>query len=134
MEEKSLHPDVRRFQQFVGSHPKLKQALRENKGSLQDWYEKWALLGEDDPFWDDYKREDAGDDKKEDLDESNDGSKKEWMNQFMHMVNTVNWDQVNGHIHQLNGAIGNIQNLVQQFQDMKKSNAGPKNTFPFLKD
>ncbi|MBM7552880.1 YlbD family protein [Thalassobacillus pellis] len=129
MEGKSLHPNVEQFREFVNRHPKVKHELRNNKKVMQDYYEKWLLLGEEDPFWESFSET------KTEKSAEKDTGKKEWMSQFVQMVDQVNWNNINGHIHQLNGALGNLQNLVQQFQEMKQKSQGPKsNSFPFIKD
>ncbi|WP_051353102.1 spore coat protein YlbD [Thalassobacillus devorans] len=130
MDRNKLHPSVEQFREFVNTHPKLKSELRNDRKKLQEYYEKWLLLGEDDPFFDEYRStHDSGETKNKSTD------KKEWMNQFVQMVDQVNWDNINGHIHHLNGALGNLQTLVKQFQEMKTSSKGHhSNQFPFLKD
>ncbi|GGC80425.1 hypothetical protein GCM10007216_08730 [Thalassobacillus devorans] len=131
MVSNKLHPSVEQFREFVNKHPKLKKELRSNRESLQHYYEKWLLLGEDDPFFDDYRSDDHHDQSQE----KKSTDKKEWMNQFVQMVDQVNWENINGHIHHLNGALGNLETLVKQFQEMKNSPKGPgNNNFPFLKD
>ncbi|MFG6116783.1 spore coat protein YlbD [Halobacillus sp. MO56] len=129
MDRNKLHPSVEQFRNFVNDHPKLKSELRNDRKKLQEYYEKWLLLGEDDPIFDDYRTDD------DQQRETKSTDKKEWMNQFVQMVDQVNWDNINGHIHHLNGALGNLQTLVKQFQEMKSSSKGNhSNNFPFLKD
>lgn len=52
-----LHPSIKSFKLFINNHPKLLKEIRANGYSWQTYYEKWALLGEDDLFWEAYKAE-----------------------------------------------------------------------------
>lgn len=52
-----LHPSVAAFKAFVNRHPKLLEEIRKSGRGWQEFYEKWAILDEDDPFWDEYKTE-----------------------------------------------------------------------------
>lgn len=50
-----LHPSVAAFKNFVNRHPKLLEEIRKSGRGWQEFYEKWAILDEDDPFWKDLK-------------------------------------------------------------------------------
>ncbi|WP_345238765.1 YlbD family protein [Pontibacillus salipaludis] len=139
----NLHPSVAEFKEFTGRYPKLIKHVRDHRESWQPYYEKWVLLGEDDPYWNQFtegneqgKTNDQQTEGKEDHDSTNN---KEMMGQFMNMIENVDLNKVQGHIQQLNGAISNIQNLVGQFQEMKKTNptkgnAPKKSPFGFGRD
>lgn len=127
MSGKDLHPSVQQFKDFANKHPKLVKEVKDQGASWQPYYEKWVLLGEEDSFWDPYREEEAvqfknPEEKKEE--ESSEGNNQEFMGQLMSMVDKVDLNKVQEHIHQLNGAVQNIQSLVGQFQDMKKQLPG----------
>ncbi|MCD5322561.1 MULTISPECIES: YlbD family protein [Pontibacillus] len=129
-----LHPSVAEFKEFVGRYPKLIQEVRQKGESWQPYYEKWVLLGEEDPYWEQFnqpteqQKANTQDVEQEQEEDNDSGKNKEMMGQFMNMIENVDLNKVQGHIQQLNGAISNIQNLVGQFQDMKKTNPSKGNT------
>ncbi|WP_138415053.1 YlbD family protein [Aquibacillus sediminis] len=121
MTNKNLHPSIQEFKAFVKKHPGLIKEVKRNGESWQDYYEKWVLLGEDDPSWEKYKHESNTTEQNSPSKESDTKKdKQELIQQFMKMVENVDLNKVEGHINQLNGAISNIQTLVGQFQEVKK--------------
>ncbi|UFU00915.1 YlbD family protein [Radiobacillus kanasensis] len=122
---KDLHPSIQEFKQFVERHPDLIKEVRKSGKGWQPHYEKWILLGEDDPSWEKYKSNSTqkrpGQKKKESKAK---GSSQEKLNKLMKMVENVDLDKMEGHINQLNGAVGNIQKLFGQFQDAKRQFSG----------
>ncbi|MFC7321446.1 spore coat protein YlbD [Halobacillus campisalis] len=111
----NLHPSVQKFKAFVKQHPHIKDHLRKNHGLIQSYYEKWMILGEDDPFWDTLP------------DVKNEGkmSKKEWMKQFGVLLQEIDWEDVSKHIDDLNGAIGQIQQIISNVQQDKQERRPP---------
>ncbi|MFG6149029.1 spore coat protein YlbD [Halobacillus sp. B23F22_1] len=122
MSEHNLHPSVQKFKAFVNRHPSLKQQVRKDHTRIQHYYEKWMILGEDDPYWDEV----SGEDQKERL------TKKEWMRQFGDLLQEIDWEDVSKHIDDLNGAIGQIQQLISNVQQEKqKTERRPPIQFPY---
>lgn len=102
MSTNSLHPSVQRFKDFVDDHPKVKEQLRKNHKLIQSYYEKWILLGENDPFWDSLpavKKEASH-------------NKIDWFKQLGELMEDIDWKEVSRHIDELNGAIGQFQQLI----------------------
>ncbi|MBM7572258.1 YlbD family protein [Aquibacillus albus] len=124
MGKKDLHPSIEEFKTFVKKHPGLIKHVRSGNESWQTYYEKWVLLGEDDPSWEKYKekKKSSKEGEKAETTESK-KDKSDIMNQIMNMVENVDLDKVEGHINQLNGAITNIQSLIGQFQNVRKNNS-----------
>ncbi|WP_181348941.1 spore coat protein YlbD [Thalassobacillus sp. CUG 92003] len=114
MAEKQLHPTVMEFKQFVMKHPKLKAHIRKQHQSLQTYYEKWLLLGEDDSFWDEFK----GDSKEKTKDASSQKN-SEWMKQFTKLLQDIDWKNVSKHVEDINGALNNFQNIINDMQQKK---------------
>ncbi|MFC7061323.1 spore coat protein YlbD [Halobacillus seohaensis] len=115
MSEHNLHPSVQKFKKFVNEHPDVKSQLRENHKLIQSYYEKWMILGEDDPFWTDLPQE-----------EEENGlrlTKKEWMKQFSNLLQEINWEDVSKHIEDLNGAIDQIQEIISKVQHENRDSA-----------
>ncbi|WP_101843775.1 spore coat protein YlbD [Halobacillus sp. Marseille-P3879] len=122
MSEHNLHPSVQKFRDFVKRHPAVKEQMRKDHKRIQDFYEKWMILGEDDPYWKEFSQESP----KERM------SKKEWMRQFGDLLQEINWEDVSKHIDDLNGAIGQIQQLISNVQqDKQKSERRHPMEFPY---
>lgn len=143
MAKKDLHPTIKEFKQFVRNHPGLIQDVRNGNNDWQAHYEKWVLLGEDDPSWEKYKQLGSG--KKEDprTEKSTAQSKKgkkqrkdnkdkqELVSQLMKVVENVDINKVQDHINQLNGAISNVQTLIGQFKGAKEQSPSSSGRAPF---
>ncbi|SEQ61892.1 Putative coat protein [Virgibacillus subterraneus] len=111
MSDDKLHPSVREFKVFMNKHPKLIEEVRKSGRGWQEYYEKWALLGEDDPVWDSYKKEEAEGKSKE--------GKGELFGQLMKLSENVDIDKVQKQVHQLSNTITTIQDVLGQFQTTK---------------
>lgn len=57
MRQKEIDSSILEFREFISGHPKLIKTVRYGKESWQPYYEKWVLLGEDDPYWNRYRSE-----------------------------------------------------------------------------
>lgn len=106
--ELNLHPAVQEFKTFINQHPKLIEDIRKNGKSWQEYYEKWVLLGEDDPIWENYKE--AG----ERTFRSSD--KTDWMNRIMNLTENVDLNKVQEQVSQLSGTVETLQELLSQFK------------------
>lgn len=102
MSRNDLHPSVQRFKDFVNDHPKVKEQLRKNHHLIQKYYEKWMILGEEDPYWKQLP----------DIKKGNQTNKKEWIKQLGTLMEEINWEDVSRQIDELNGAIGHFQQLI----------------------
>lgn len=51
MSEERLHPQVEQFKAFLTKRPAVIEAGRKSGEGFQDLFEKWSLLGEEDPYW-----------------------------------------------------------------------------------
>ncbi|TRM12288.1 hypothetical protein FH966_11665 [Lentibacillus cibarius] len=113
-----LHPSVREFKEFLQRHPKLVEEVRKNGRGWQEYYEKWALLGEDDPFWDKYKEEKSS---KTENKKSRGNGKKEMMERLIQMSENIDMDKLQTQVENINGAISTVQELLGQFQSSNHS-------------
>ncbi|MEW9676584.1 spore coat protein YlbD [Lentibacillus sp. L22] len=125
MEDK-LHPTVREFKDFLSRHPGLVKDIRKSGKSWQEPYEKWVLLGEDDPYWSQYKEMDEESDSKS-TEEQGKSKQSELFGQLMKMAEKVDMDKVQQQVTQLSSTIATVQELIGQFQENKKSTPEPKN-------
>ena len=116
MSDTNLHPSIQAIRQFVQQHPKLNQEVRQKQTGWQPYYEKWVLLGEEDPSWQAYKE-------KEQMEQTETESQemgKEMFNKVVGMASQFDLQKLQGHIHQLNGALENIKQLIGQYQGVKQ--------------
>ncbi|UJL47830.1 YlbD family protein [Virgibacillus sp. NKC19-16] len=123
-----LHPTVLEFKQFMNKHPVLLEEVRKNGRSWQEYYEKWVLLGEDDPFWGQYRNKD------DKTDEKGEQKHAEIFRQLMKLTKNMDLDKVQEQVHQLNNTISMIQGGINQFQENKKSSDKPKELFNLFRD
>ncbi|ENH98351.1 hypothetical protein J416_01389 [Gracilibacillus halophilus YIM-C55.5] len=106
----NLHPSVKDFKAFLQKHPHVIKQVRSGNANLQELYEKYVLLGEDDPFWDNYQTAET------------DAEQDEKLHQKLaKYLENVDLNQVESHIHDLNGAIDNMITLIDQFKQYKQS-------------
>lgn len=124
MSETKLHPTVIAFKTFINKHPKLIEEIRKNGRSWQEYYEKWVLLGEDDPMWETYKK-DEGKGTEAKKGKSSNSKKNEIFSQIMKAAENLDIDKVQGQVQQLNSVLSTLQELFGQFQHTKKSNETP---------
>lgn len=126
--DNKLHPTVREFKEFLTKHPALIKEVRENGRSWQEHYEKWVLLGEDDPYWKQY--EEAEDDTEKDDTENEKGTKKqsEMFGQLMKLTENIDINKVQEHVQQFSSTITTIQGMLGQFQETKNKKELPDNT------
>lgn len=117
MSDTNLHPSIQAFRQFVQQHPKLIREVRQNQTGWQPYYEKWVLLGEEDPSWQAYKENEEQTGR---ADAESQEAGKEMFNKVMGMANQFDLQKLQGHIHQLNGALDNIKQLIAQYQGVKQ--------------
>ena len=118
MSTNELHPSVQKFKAFVDSHPKVKGQLRKDHKLIQSYYEKYMILGEKDPFWDSLPSA-----KKE-----SSSAKMDWIKQLGVLMEDVNWEEVSRQIDELNGAIGQFQQLIT---DVKKGSGNKEMEYPY---
>ncbi|MBA2174293.1 hypothetical protein H0266_05175 [Halobacillus locisalis] len=111
MSNQDLHPSVQRFKEFVDNKPKVKNQLRKNHKLIQSYYEKWMILGEDDPFWKSLPS----------VKKESQTNKMEWIKQLGVMMEDVNWEEVSRQIDELNGAIGQFQQLISDVKREKST-------------
>ncbi|MFC4556993.1 YlbD family protein [Virgibacillus kekensis] len=126
MSDDKLHPSVREFKAFMNRHPKLVEEVRKSGRSWQEYYEKWVLLGEDDSFWEKYKKQNGNGKSR-----SKGGGQKELLNQLVKLSESIDLDKVQSQVGNLNSAITTVQELLGQFQSDK-----PQQTFrrPYHQD
>ncbi|AVQ98935.1 hypothetical protein OBCHQ24_07930 [Oceanobacillus iheyensis] len=131
-----LHPSVVEFKTFINKHPALIKKIRKSGRSWQEYYEQWALLGEDDPLWDEYKEAETEWEKEEqDEGEGSFEKNKELFSNLIKMTENMDLNKVQKQIDSFNNTISVIQELLGQFkQSDTKSEPVGKNGFGWFKD
>ncbi|WP_246140793.1 YlbD family protein [Bacillus marasmi] len=142
LENNQLHPSVESFKNFVKGNPKLIDAVKKGTFSWQELYEDWYLLGEDDPRFAPYLAKHIQ--KSTDKDETpkpvaEDGSKKDWVGQFIETVKNMDAQQLSLHVNQLSQTLSAIQGVLSQFQGNQsppppQTKNQPSHPFQFRKD
>lgn len=130
----SKQESIKQFKEFVKRHPKLVQEVRGGKKTWQDLFEEWYLLGEEDPVWEQYGDGQQSSSKEEEKS----GAKAEFIPVVLQTLKNMDMNKVQYHLTNVNSAIGNIQQLLQQFipsnRQSNSSSQGSKNPFTFRKD
>ncbi len=133
MSGKELHPSVKKFKEFVKNNPKLLSEVKEGKATLQELYEDWYLLGEEDSRWDG-----AAGSVKENKQEASEKGESAWVSKIIGALKNMDADQFQGQIHNISQAIGAIQGVLSQFTGNPPqgggSQSGPSHPFEFRKD
>lgn len=114
-----LHPSVQQFKAFVDQHPGVKNQLRKDHKLIQSYYEKFMILGEDDPFWESLPEAE----KKIDT-----TKKMDWLKQLGVLMEDLNWEEVSKQIEELNGAIGQFQQFMT---DVRKTRQKDEQEFEY---
>jgi hypothetical protein len=133
MTNKKLHPSIEQFKSFVKRNPKILEEVRSGRTTLQEFYEEWYLLGEDDTRWDDFRSE-----KKVGLSESQ--SKTDWLSNILETMKKMDPEQMQSSISHLSQALGAVQGVLTQFQNgtakssSNSSQQKPNHPFSFRKD
>jgi hypothetical protein len=134
MAQKKLHPSVEQFKQFVRENPKILQEVRSGRRTLQELYEDWYLLGEEDSKWAPYRETEGNQSTAE-------ATKQDWMTNLLGTVKKMDVNQLQGVMQNLSTALGAVQGVVSQFQSgtggtgsTSQSSQKPSNPFSFRKD
>lgn len=121
MSEYQLNPKVREFKDFIKKYPKLIEEVRRNGRHWQEYYEKWILLGEDDPMWEQYKER-----KPEEKKETGTG-KMELVGQLMRLTQNLDMEKVQTHVEQLSTALATVQEMLGHMQTDKTTSSSELN-------
>ncbi|MGN8645128.1 spore coat protein YlbD [Gracilibacillus sp. HCP3S3_G5_1] len=124
---KTSDPSVQQFKAFIHEHPLLIKEIRQGKTTLQEAYEKYMLLGEEDPSWSKYKSN-----QDESYAKSNDDSTNQLYQKLWKHLEQLDLDQVETHINDLNGAINNIVTLIDQFKQFRNNQMGQSQSNKFF--
>lgn len=109
MANDKLHPSVEQFKRFVKNNPRILEEVKNGRSTLQELFEEWFVLGEDDSRWDVFRSENNekmnGDEKKED-----------WSQRLLGAIKNMDSSQMQQYIGNISQALGAIQGVLGQFQ------------------
>ncbi|KAA9025994.1 YlbD family protein [Niallia endozanthoxylica] len=131
MADKKLHPSIEEFKAFVKKNPKVLEDVRSGKATLQELYEDWYLLGEDDSKWEHESSE---------VDRGGKDIKGDWLSNVLGSLKKMDPEQLQHNISHLSQALGAVQGVLAQFQNgtnknkPNSPNQKPNNPFTFRKD
>lgn len=128
-----LEESVKKFQYFINQHPDLIIYIRKNGYSWQDYYEKWMILGEDDPYWDSFKRSKASH-SKEDEQQFSFGQYRHLYDQFVKLTEHIDVEKMQKHVKELNQTIQVVDNLLKQFVKNRHKLSKDSETIQWFKD
>lgn len=122
---------IEKFSDFVNQYPLLLEDIRNSGEPIQTYYEKWALLGEQDPFWNKYKQNDK------EKEESDKLKKPDWIEEILQYSKNINLEQVQKHVHSISEAVQSLQTIISQFKENPSEQKNKKHTdnlFRLFKD
>ncbi|MEF2291650.1 spore coat protein YlbD [Virgibacillus dokdonensis] len=119
MSDQDLHPSVSAFKQFINKHPQLIKEVRKSGKPWQDIYEKWVLLGDDDPYWDKFKQADEDNIENKSKDNQSNENNKELFSQLLKMTESMDLEKVQRQMEQFSSSISTIQEIISQFKQTK---------------
>jgi len=134
MAKKNLHPSVKKFKEFVRNHPHLMNEVKSGEKTLQELFEEWYLLGEDDPKWKESSTKlNDNSEEKEIAEETSDLIKN-----LLSSIKKIDIQQLQQHIGTVQNAIQSFQDIIGQFQSTEAGNTerkdDPHHLFSFRKD
>ncbi|KAA0548056.1 cytosolic protein [Bacillus sp. BGMRC 2118] len=123
MSQKTVHPSIQKFKEFVKRHPKLANDVKSKKKTWQELFEDWYLLGEDDPIWNQYK----------DVQEKKESTgKTDFMSTILTAVKGIDLAQVEQHMSSVGDALSTIHQIISQFKGSDESNKPKQSNHPFF--
>ncbi|WP_338469936.1 YlbD family protein [Niallia sp. XMNu-256] len=131
MTNQKLHPSVEEFKKFVTAHPKILDEVKNGNATLQELYEDWYLLGEEDVRWENLLSENLATD--------TENVKVDWVNNILGSMKKMDPGQIQHYVGHLSQALHTIQGVLAQFQTGKPTTSGkpqekPNHPFFFRKD
>ncbi|PSL50816.1 putative coat protein YlbD-like [Salsuginibacillus halophilus] len=104
MSNETLHPDVAAFKTFIQEHPDLIKEVRSGRADWNQLYQDWYILGEEDEIWAPYRSE------------SNTPAQSSQAESLTQLLSQINVQELQKHMSQFSGVLGNVQQLMKQFQ------------------
>ncbi|KOP81956.1 YlbD family protein [Cytobacillus solani] len=134
MAKKKLHPSVEQFKTFVKANPKIMEEVKTGKKTLQEFYEDWYLLGEEDSRWDSLRTGAESEPAQEEKEK-----KTDWIGTIMGTIQKVDPNEMQGYVNNLSKALAAVQGVISQFQgggtvNTKVAETKLSNPFVFKKD
>lgn len=108
------HKDmIQRFKSFINRHPYLLEKVRREGKSWQSYYEKWVLLGEEDPYWEQFRNVQHSQ-------RQDQSSSRELFEQFSNMIDKVDVPKLQKQVGELSNIIQTIDGLLTNYLRSRK--------------
>ncbi|QQK80638.1 YlbD family protein [Salicibibacter cibi] len=132
-----LDPSLRDFKAFVKQHPKLVQEVRSGKATWNGLYQDWVILGDDEQHWSTYagnpSEADSSDTNSTEMMPSIQGlfQSNQTVGTLLKTLGQMNVNDLQKHLSQFNGVMGNVQELLSQFQSNPNQSRNDRQENPF---
>ncbi|WP_160112419.1 YlbD family protein [Salicibibacter kimchii] len=132
-----LDPSLRDFKAFVKEHPKLVQQVRSGKASWNGLYQDWVILGEDEQHWGTYKEsateKNPSNSNATEVMPSIQGllDSNQTVGSLLKTLGQMNVNDVQKYLSQFSGVMGNVQELLNQFQSNPNQSRNDRQENPF---
>lgn len=139
MEKKAqMDPSLRDFKAFVKQHPKLVQEVRSGRATWNGLYQDWVILGDDDQYWGiyDHSPNEANPSDSESssiFPSSAQGllNSNQTVSSILKTLGQMNVNDLQNHLSQFSGVMGNVQELLNQFQSNPNQSRDDRQENPF---
>lgn len=132
MSEKRLHPQVEQFKAFLIKRPLLIEAGRKNGKGFQDFFEKWSLLGEEDPYWEQFEQGERNNQPEKEKES------KSFLDHVLGFAKKTDVAEISKHAGTLGETINSLQEMLALFQkdgnSSKPNQDKNENLFHVFKD
>lgn len=115
LDKETLHPTVIQFKGFINRHPELLKQIRKSGSSWQEYYEKWVLLGEEDPFWKEYKSISN--------EEHNNNHQINFITELTKLKDSMDINKIQQQVAQLSDVVSFVQHLLKEYNDKTNKDA-----------
>ncbi|SER96941.1 Putative coat protein [Gracilibacillus ureilyticus] len=112
MVKKTNNPSVQQFKDFLHRNPQLIKSIRSGNINLQECFEQFVLLGENDPVWEQYGQ--SAMEGNNDHNSKYEDEKK--FSKWLDKISQLDLNHVEKHIHDLHGAIDQVIKVIDQYK------------------
>lgn len=138
---KKKKPSIEKFKDFVKTHPKLRNEVKNGKYTWQELFEEWYILGSRHRDWEKYTESAPSAPAQPDSVPVPDEKNADLVGGLMNTFKNMDINQVQQYITNANQALGAIQGIIASFQgEQRQKDEEPKkqepagNPFAFRQD
>ncbi|MCO7126278.1 YlbD family protein [Sporolactobacillus shoreicorticis] len=118
MAEERTNAAIKKFKNFLRSHPEIVEYVHENGIKWRDVFDDWVIFGEKNDVWKKYGM------RAEDTEESHEKKKSSTfsLNKMLEVVDTIDTKQWQERLDTISGALTGIRSFIGQFQQNNEQN------------